>query len=116
MAGIPSAREARQQSVKNLAVLGEIHAIETAVLTAIENGELSATVDNGTTMTSTTDYADSTDTTSEQYYDVWQGLITDAVKSQEMQEVIDYFQTLGYNIARRQNSTTLSTFKWVVSW
>lgn len=116
MAGIPTAREARQCAIKNLTVLAEIHAIETAVLTAIEAGELTATISNNTTMTSTTNYADSTDTDAEVYYDVWQGLITDASKEEEMDTIIDYFQNLGYNIVRRQNSATLSTFKWVVSW
>lgn len=116
MAGIPNAREARQCAIKNLTVLGEIHAIETAVLTAVESGGLTATVTNGSTMTSITNYADSTDTDAEVYYDVWQGLVTDAAKTEEMDMVIDYFQNLGYNIARRQNSTTLSTFNWVVSW
>lgn len=116
MAGIPNAREARQCAIKNLTVLGEIHAIETAVLTAVEAGGLTATVSNGSTMTSTVNYADSSDTDSEVYYDVWQGLVTDAAKTEEMDMVIDYFQNLGYNIARRQNSTTLSTFNWVVSW
>ncbi len=116
MAGIPSARDARQYAIKNLTVLGEIHAIETAVLTAIDAGLLTASVSNNTTMTSTTNYADSTDTDAEVYYDVWQGLITDASKEEEMDMVIDHFQNLGYNIVRRQNSTTLSTFKWVVSW
>jgi len=116
MAGIPTAREARQCAIKNLTVLAEIHAIETAILTAVEAGELTATVNDNTTMTSTTNYADSTDTDAEVYYDVWQGLVTDAARSEEMDMVIDHFQNLGYNIVRRQNSTTLSTFRWVVSW
>lgn len=116
MAGIPNARDARTQAVKNLTVLREIHAIEEAILLAVDGGELFAEVSDGTVMTEADNLLDSTETVSESYYNVWQALSTDETKSEEMQAVIDYFQNLGYNIARRQNATTLTTFKWVLNW
>lgn len=113
---IPNATLARSQTVANLTVLREIHAIEEAVLIAISSGEVSATIGGDTTMTDTTGYDGSTETTSEMYYEVWQGTLTDATMAAEMATVIDYFKNLGYNIVRIQDITTETTFKWVVSW
>lgn len=51
------------------------------------------------------------------YYLVWQGLITDRKKYQEMQDVIEHYQALGYTITRLANPVTESqTFYWQLYW
>jgi len=47
---------------------------------------------------------------------VWQGTIADRPKTDQMQQVILYFQNLGYTIDRLINSSTRKTFKWVISY
>jgi|TARA_B110000914_G_C15405558_1_gene419349 hypothetical protein len=50
------------------------------------------------------------------YNNVWQGLTSDAAKSDQMKQVITYFENLGYTIARQTNTITNSTFKWVINY
>ncbi len=50
------------------------------------------------------------------YYNVWKGTQTDRAKTDQMNEVIEYFKGLGYHIERQNNTTTASTFKWVITW
>ena len=50
------------------------------------------------------------------YDQVWQGTIADRPKTDQMQQVILYFQNLGYTIDRLINSSTRKTFKWVISY
>lgn len=50
------------------------------------------------------------------YYSVWQGANTDRAKADQMNQVIQYFETLGYVIHRQTNTSTNKTFKWVVSY
>ena len=50
------------------------------------------------------------------YYQVWQGTIADRPKTDQMQQVILYFQNLGYTIDRLINSSTRKTFKWVITY
>ena len=50
------------------------------------------------------------------YYNVWRGTVTDRAKTDQMNEVIQYFKGLGYQIERQVNSTTTANFKWVISW
>lgn len=50
------------------------------------------------------------------YWQVWQGNTEDRAKADEMRQVIDYFENLGYTIERQTNNNTNKTFKWVVNY
>ena len=50
------------------------------------------------------------------YHSVWQGNSTDKPKTDQMNQVIQYFQNLGYTIDRLINTTTNKTFKWIISY
>lgn len=112
----PTATQARSQAVGNTTVLNEIHAIESAVLQAIQASALRAPAVGGdTTMTATT--VGSPLTTAQAYYDVWKGTATDDTKSANMQAVIDNFSKLGYGIKRVSNEdTSNTTFLWYITW
>ena len=57
-----------------------------------------------------------TDPASKSYYNVWSGTLADRAKTDQMNEVIKYFEGLGYQIERQTNTATTCTFKWVISW
>ena len=57
-----------------------------------------------------------TDPASKSYFNVWSGTATDRAKTDQMNQVIKYFQGLGYQIERQTNTSTTTTFKWVISW
>ena len=50
------------------------------------------------------------------YYNVWSGTTADRAKSDQMNQVIKYFQNLGYTIERLKNTTTNKNLKWVISY
>jgi hypothetical protein len=50
------------------------------------------------------------------YFSVWQGVTNDRAKTDQMNQVISYFENLGYTISRLTNSATNRTFKWVISY
>ena len=50
------------------------------------------------------------------YYSVWQGVTQDRAKTDQMNQVILYFQNLGYTIDRMINTSTNRTIKWVISY
>mgnify|MGYP006083466867 CR=1 FL=1 len=50
------------------------------------------------------------------YYQVLQGVTSDRAKTDQMNQVISYFQNLGYTISRLTNTATNKTFKWVISY
>lgn len=50
------------------------------------------------------------------YFNVFAGLTTDAVISDQLQFVLDYFTSLGYNIRIQTNSTTTNTIQWQIIW
>ena len=54
--------------------------------------------------------------TGKSYYEVWQGSVTDRAKQQQMDEIIRYFENLGYKIQRRSNTVSSKTFDWYVFW
>lgn len=112
----PTATQARSQAVGNTTVLNEIHAIESAVLQAVQASALRApSVGGDTTMTSTT--VGAALTTAQAYYNVWKGTVEDDTKSANMQAVIDNFSKLGYGIKRVANEdTSNTTFLWYVTW
>ena len=54
--------------------------------------------------------------TAQAYFNVYQGTTTNANYTDQMSQVIDYFEGLGYTIFRQTNTTTTNTFEWVISW
>ena len=50
------------------------------------------------------------------YFNIWQGTATDRGLTNQMEQVIKYFQNLGYKIERLTNTNTSKTFKWYVYW
>lgn len=50
------------------------------------------------------------------YYTVWQGTSTDRATQNQMEQVIKYFQNLGFKIERLTNTSTNRTFKWYIYW
>ena len=57
-----------------------------------------------------------TDPSSVSYYNVWNGTATDRAKSDQMNQVMEYFKNLGYTIDRLKNTTTNKNLKWVISY
>jgi len=43
-------------------------------------------------------------------------MTNDRAKTDQMNQVISYFENLGYTISRLTNSATNKTFKWVISY
>ena len=115
MAYFISAKQARDKARKDSVINSETASIEAAVLTAVESNLLTATVDDATTMTESNS-GDAAQTLAESYHSVWQGGTTDATKTDQMAQVIKYFVDLGFSIHREINTSSNTTFKWVVSW
>tara|TARA_B100001287_G_C22522192_1_gene453272 strand:+ start:72 stop:692 length:621 start_codon:yes stop_codon:yes gene_type:complete len=57
-----------------------------------------------------------TNPSSVDYYNCWQGNATSRPKTDQMNQVILYFQNLGYSIERLKNTSTGKTLKWVISY
>jgi len=55
-------------------------------------------------------------TTPVDYYNVLAGLDSDVVISDQIQYVLDYFTSLGYNIRAQTNSATANTMQWSILW
>lgn len=110
----PTASQARNQASVNTVVLSEIHAIENAVLAAIQAGTFVSPAIGNTTMTSTASGAPLA--LAQSYYNVWKGTVTDAAKLANMTAVVDHFSKLGYSIKRVVNGSTNTTFLWYISW
>jgi len=75
-------------------------------------GSGTANTDVGLTAGTTT----ATNPESVTYFSVWQGVANDRPKTDQMNQVILYFQNLGYTIDRLINTTNNKTFKWVISY
>ena len=57
-----------------------------------------------------------TNPSSTSYYSVWSGATEDRAKSDQMTQVIKYFENLGYAIDRQANTATNKTIQWVISY
>ena len=119
MAFFPTGAQARERAQGNNTLVQQIAIMEVAVLDAIASGTFTASITDtstvtiqGTTITGSpmTD----NDTDGQNYYKVYQGTITDAVKTEQMNEVIAHFQNKGYTIARKSSSGTY--FYWEITW
>ena len=53
---------------------------------------------------------------SQLYFAAWRGVTVDRPKTTEMNQIIAYFQSLGYSILRVTNPTNNLVFYWQVSW
>lgn len=100
-----NATQARMDSRNASTIHAETRSIETTVLSSISLGELNATVDSGTTMT--TDAA---------YYNAYFNVVTDAAKLDQIQYVTRYFTDLGYGVSVTENPVTENTIVWNISW
>lgn len=102
-----NATTARSDSRNNVVIHGEVCTIEDTVLANVDIGVLAAVVANVSTMTYTN---------SNVYYNVWNGITTDAAKLDQMNYVKDYFTNLGYGIDIVTNVTNNTSIQWNVSW
>ena len=57
-----------------------------------------------------------TNPTSVNYFNVWQGTLTDRGFQNQMETVIKHFQNLGYKIERLTNPATSKTLRWYIYW
>ena len=99
-----TASQARSKAQNDLVIFNEVRDIELSILTASADGSYETTID------------DSLMTISATYANVWKGVVPDRSKEVQMASVIKYFTDLGYNIERRANTTTGTTFDWKVYW
>ena len=119
MANFPTGTQARERAQGNNTLVQQIAIMEIAVLDAIASGTFTASITDSSTVTIqgttiTGSPMTDNDTDGQNYYKVYQGTITDNVKSEQMNEVIAHFQNKGYTIARK--STTGTIFFWEITW
>ena len=103
----PNAYEARTGSRNNLIIYDEIRHLERAILESIDQGKLNVRVLDSH-MTSSE--------TGEPYFQVFIGQLDDRPLAEQMSMVEKHFRNLGYQISRKSNLTTNSTFFWEVLW
>jgi|TARA_B110000503_G_scaffold134299_1_gene213076 hypothetical protein len=108
-----SAQQAKTIARNDLIIFDETSVLMRQVIVDAGTGLYQTTITDNTTMTESTP---SPTVVAQAYFNVWQGTVTDAVKTDQMKEVIKYFENLGYAIDRQTNTSTNSTFKWVISY
>lgn len=109
-----TAGEARTKALQDLIVLREVRDLEEFILIEAAEGGFQVIVSTTTTMAKNT--ADTGYALAAEYYDAWVGASDDRGKLLQMSKVVQYFTDLGYTIDRQTNSTTQTTFQWVISW
>jgi len=107
-----NAAQARAKSSQDMIVFEEQTAIMRQIITDSGLGKFESYVIDNTTMTDSTP----TTSTSESYFNSWQGSIVDRALVNQMNAVERYFSGLGYKIERITNTTTQTTFKWHIFW
>lgn len=100
-----NAATARTDSRNTSIIHDEVRSIESAVLANISAGVLYANVSTDTVMTS-----------SNVYYLVNMGAVTDPTKKDQLDYVKKYFTDLGYGVSIGTNPSTLNTIVWNISW
>jgi len=108
-----SAQQARTTARNDLTIFDETSALMRQVIVDAGTGAYQTTILDGTTMTESDPSATAD---AQAYFNVWQGTVTDAGKSDQMKQVISYFENLGYTIVRQTNTSTNTTFKWVINY
>lgn len=102
-----TAKEARLRARDDVTIHSEISSLETAILTAVGQGQLTVAV-TASIMTSGPN--------AQVYWNVWQGNTEDRAKQDQIDQVIKYFEDLDYNIEQRTNGQTGNTFGWYLAW
>lgn len=100
-----NATEARRRTRDSSLILNEIRSLEANVLTQIDAGNLSVSVSSGTTITSGVSY-----------YQAYNGVTTDANKTDQINVVKKHFTDLGYTVSITNNATTGNTLIWTITW
>jgi len=95
-------------SRKNEIILNEIHSIEYSILMSSRDGKFE-TIVNNTYMT------DPMSSAAPLYYNTWK-YNDDEIRADHMNQVIYYFNNLGYEIKRITNVSSLNTFSWKIRW
>ena len=110
-----NATNARTQTITSVATETEIALLNLNILSAVNSGAVSVTVNkttqtplNGNTVVGTPM------TLATQYYTAWQTSTANALASGQMQSVIDNYAKLGYTISRV--STDGTNISWQISW
>ena len=106
--------EARSKALQDIFVLREIRDLEEEILLASADGAVEVIV--ATTSTMAKNAADVGYANAAEYFDAWTGARDDRQKTLQMNKVVQYFSDLGYTIDRQTNSTTQTTFQWVIAW
>ena len=119
MAYLPTGAQARERAQNKYVIAQQIAIMEVAKLNAIASNALTPSITNASTVTIqgttiTGSPMTDNDTDGLNYYKAWQGTITDAVKTEQMNEVIAHFEGKGYTISRKSSSGTY--FYWQISW
>lgn len=119
MAVFPTGAQARERAQGNNTLVQQISIMEIAVLDAIASGTFTASITDSSTVTIqgttiTGSPMTDNDTDGQNYYKAYQGTITDTVKTEQMNEVINHFESKGYSIARKSSSGTY--FYWQIDW
>ena len=119
MAYFPTGEQARERSQGNNVLAQQIAIMEVAVLDAIASGAFTASITDTSTVsiqgsTITGSPMTDNDTDGLNYYKAWQGTITDDVKVEQMNEVINHFKSKGFTCARKSTSGTY--FYWYITW
>lgn len=103
--GFMTASQAREKARNSTVVHSEICAIESAILTNIDLGLLTVTVESGTTMTDSTDY-----------YNAYFNITEDPSKVDQITFTQRHFTTLGYGVKIKENVSTGVNLIWEISW
>lgn len=107
----PLASDARNGARNNIFIFDEVTKIQINILAAIGNGKYSVVISN-TSMTISP--------TGQVYFKVWQNLaVTNVdvdVLTDQMNQVINFFSTLGYSIVQLQSSVDPTLFVWSIQW
>ena len=119
MAYFPTGAQARERAQNNNVLAQQISIMEISVLNSIASSTFTAKITNSSTVTIqgatvTGSPMTDNDTDGQNYYKVYQGTTTDAVKTEQMAEVIAHFENKGYTIARKSTSGTY--FFWEITW
>lgn len=78
----------------------------------LEIGAGTANTDLG--LTAATTLADPP--SSVQYFNVWQGNVSDTCSADDLTAVKEFFTNMGYDIQQRTNNATGKTFSWLISY
>ena len=100
-----TAENARLNSKNDLVIFDEIVYISRVIINERLDGAYQTTISSGTTMTTTNSY-----------YQSWNGTSPDRQIYEQMASVIQYFEKLGYTITRKTNTLTNNTISWFVQW